>query len=65
MTEGVRFSMLVHCYMLQEADACGARIEYMDQEQSVTVQRISENFKFTVCLPALQAQQLERSPPTR
>ena len=32
----------------QEADACGARIEYIDQEQSVTARRISENVKLTV-----------------
>ena len=47
--------MLARWHVLQEADACGARIEYMDQEQSVTVRRISESFKFTVRVPTLQA----------
>ncbi len=51
--------MLARWHFLQEADACGARIEYMDQEQSVTVRRISENFKFTVCLPTLHALSLQ------
>ena len=44
-----------HCHILQEADACGARIEYIDQEQSITVRRISESFKLTVRLLSLYA----------
>ena len=35
----------------QEADACGARIEYIDREQSATIRRISESVKLTVRLP--------------
>ena len=40
--------LIQHSGPSQEADACGARIEYIDQEQSVTVRRISESFKMTV-----------------
>ena len=36
---------------MQEADACGARIVYGDQEQAVTLARISASVNMLVCPP--------------